>query len=243
LALKRTICKKEIDFQLAPPNIDWCKAAKGAIQIFKNHFMGACRLCTSDKHFLMQLWLEQIIPQAIITLNPLHTSRLDPRLSAYAHLNGTFDFNRMSLLAPLGTHVVIHKTPDQHHSWSIHGQDGWYLGPALDHYCGYRIYVTNTTAERHSNTVEFFNATTCNMPQTSSADVAIVATNTLLHALQHPAPAAPSAQIGDQQQQVLLQLTTIFTTNVKPTTTASRVDKASLRCNMRLSKKRRRAHD
>ena len=50
---------------------------------------------------------------------------------------------------------MVHKTPNKRASWTAHGVDGWYLGPAMDHYLCYRVYITNTRAERNSDTVEF----------------------------------------------------------------------------------------
>jgi hypothetical protein len=108
-ALKRTIRDKDIDFQLVPPHTHRRNAAERAIQTFKNHFV-AC-LCTADKFFPMRLW-DRILPQASTTLNFLRTSRLNPRLSSEAHLNGNLDFNRTPL-APLGTRVIVHETPEK----------------------------------------------------------------------------------------------------------------------------------
>lgn len=73
-----------------------------AIQTFKNHFV-AC-LCTTDKHFPIHLW-DRILPQATTTLNLLHSSQLNLRLSAKVHLDGTFNFN-CTPLSPLGTLVI-----------------------------------------------------------------------------------------------------------------------------------------
>jgi hypothetical protein len=70
-------------------------------------------------------------------------------------LNGTFDYNRTSL-APPGTKILIHEKPNQRRSWDPHGVEGWYLGPATDHYRCYRVYVSKTRAERITDTVELF---------------------------------------------------------------------------------------
>jgi hypothetical protein len=37
-----------------------------------------------------------------------------------------------------------------------HGQDGWYIGPALEHYRCYTVYITKTRGDRIVETVEFF---------------------------------------------------------------------------------------
>jgi hypothetical protein len=132
-ALKRSIRDKGIDYQLVPPHAHRRNAAERAIRTFKNHFI-AC-LGTTDKNFPLHLW-DRILPQAITTLNLLRSSRLNPRLSAEEHLNGTFDFNRTPL-APLGTKVIIHEKPSERRSWAPHGLDGWYVGHAPEHYCCY----------------------------------------------------------------------------------------------------------
>ena len=59
-------------------------------------------------------------------------------------------------LAPPGTKVLIHETPDQRRSWEPHDVDGWYIGPAREHYRCYRVYVPTTRAERVAKTVQFF---------------------------------------------------------------------------------------
>jgi hypothetical protein len=154
-----------------------CNAAARASRTFKNHFV--IILCSTDPSFFpMHFWVG-LLPQAIITLNLLRSSHLNPRLvSAYEHLEGTFDFNRTPL-APPGTKVVIHEKPKQRASWVVHGLDGWYFGPALDHYRCYKVYVTKTVATRITDTVECFPAQ-CPMPKTSSANAALSATRDII---------------------------------------------------------------
>jgi hypothetical protein len=52
-----------------------------------------------DPTFPLKLW-DKLLPQATITLNLLRKSRINPRMSAYAQLNGHFDFNRTPLAPP-----------------------------------------------------------------------------------------------------------------------------------------------
>jgi hypothetical protein len=53
------------------------------------------------------------------------------------------------------------------------------------------------------------------MPQTSSADYASLAARDLIHALLHPAPAAPFAQLGSAQSEALQQLAQIFASSAR----------------------------
>jgi hypothetical protein len=203
ILLKQHMTKQQIDFQLAPPDNHRRNAAERAIQTFKKHFK-AC-LAGTDPNFPIYLWPE-LLPQAELTLNLLRSSRLNPKLSAYAHLEGNFDFNRTPL-APPGTKIVVH---DKHHkTWALHGLSGWYLGPAIDHYRCYTTWITDTRGIRISDTVDFFPAHVPK-PQTSSADRALDAAQDLIHALQNPAPAAPFIEIGHQQTQALRRLADIF---------------------------------
>jgi hypothetical protein len=101
----------------------------------------------------MHLW-DILLPQAVITLNMLRTSRINPKLSAATHIYGQYDFNRAPM-APPGTRIIAHEKPNRRQTWAPHGQDGWYIGPALEHYRCYTVYITKTRGERVVETVDF----------------------------------------------------------------------------------------
>jgi hypothetical protein len=101
-----------------------------------------------------------------MTLNMLRTSRINPKLSAYSQLFGHFDYNKTPL-APQGTKVVIHERPQQGRMFGDHGREGFYIGPAMQHYRHYSVFVTTTRGERVSNKVKF-SPTKVTMPTTSS---------------------------------------------------------------------------
>jgi hypothetical protein len=105
LALRNHLTKQGIDYHLAPPHIHRRNNAERAIQTFKNHLISG--LCSVDSNFPLKLW-DKLLPQATITLNLLRKSIIKPRISAYAQLNGRFDFNRVPL-APPGTRVIAHE--------------------------------------------------------------------------------------------------------------------------------------
>jgi hypothetical protein len=110
---------------------------------------------------------------------------------------------------PPGTQIMAHEKPDQRASWDPHGLDGYYLGPALDHYRCYQVHITKTKGTRIVDTVEFPPAK-LTMPSTSSKYLASIAALELSNALQNPAPAAPFSKIGTAQLQALRQLSDIF---------------------------------
>ena len=118
----------------------------------ENHSVAG--LCTTDSNFPLFLW-DKLVHQAYITINLLQASHLNPKLSAYAQIHGSFTFNHTPL-APPGTKVVIYIKPDKQKSWDPHGNTGWYIGPAMEYYRCYHIYVPKTQAYQIANTVEFF---------------------------------------------------------------------------------------
>lgn len=154
----------------------------------------------------MSLW-DRSIEQGLDSLNLLHASWINPRPSAYAQLNSTFDYNAMPMALP-GTRVLLHEKPSVQGSWAPHGEEGWYVGPAKKHYRCYTIHVNRTNSEHIGDTVAFF-LTHTTMPAQSSVDAAIQAAKDLIHALKHP-QLATSFDIGDEQLQALTQLATIF---------------------------------
>jgi hypothetical protein len=184
--LKMYLHQQNIPFQLVPPYNHRRNSAERAIRPFKDHLIAG--LCSTEKSFPMHLW-DILLPQAVITLNMLRTSRINPKLSASTHIYGQYDFNR-SPMAPPGTRIISHETPNRRRTWAPHGQDGWYTGPALEHYRCYTVYVTKTKGESIVETVDFF-PEKFTLPFPSAQDLATQAAAELTHALLHPQPAGP----------------------------------------------------
>jgi hypothetical protein len=151
--LKQTLNKHKIAYQLlVPPHLHRLNAAERAIQTFKNHFITT--LCIADPNFPAKEW-DRLLPQAELTLNLLRNCRFNPKLSAYAALHGTFDFNKTPI-APPGTKVLIHEKPDNRLSWAPRGTDTWYIGPAMEHYQCVNCYMPDTHSTRIADTVQYF---------------------------------------------------------------------------------------
>jgi hypothetical protein len=75
--LKTYLHQQDITFQLVPPYSHRRNAAERAIRSFKDHLIAG--LCSTEKYFPMHLW-DRLLPQAVITLNMLSTSRINPKL-------------------------------------------------------------------------------------------------------------------------------------------------------------------
>jgi hypothetical protein len=125
-------------------------------------------------------------------------------------------------MAPPGTRMIAHEKPKQRASWNPHGVDGWYIGPAPDHYRCYRVHIKKTKSDRIFVTVEFFPAKVA-MPRTASKDMSTFEAQELTHALMHPAPAAPFSAIGGAQLEALRKLATLFDATLPRSTTGSYV--------------------
>ena len=63
-------------------------------------------LASTDPKFPSYKW-DLLIPKAVLNLNILRNSRVNPKLSAYAYIHGNLDFNDTQLDAP-GTRDLIH---------------------------------------------------------------------------------------------------------------------------------------
>jgi hypothetical protein len=96
-------CK--INMELVPPRCHRQNVAEVAIRNFKSHFLSVLAGVADD--FPQNLWA-CLLPQTEITLNLIWQSNATPTVSAYAHLSGPFDYNKMPLL-PMGCKVQIHE--------------------------------------------------------------------------------------------------------------------------------------
>ena len=163
--LKRALKKNDLTYQLVPPHIHRRNAVERVINTFKNHLLAILASCNPD--FPIAEW-DRLLVQCDLTLNLLRSSRVNPRLSAYAYLNGNFDFNKTPL-APPGTRVLVHLKPDQRASWAYHGEDGWYVGPSLEHYRCVKCYMPATARVRDVDTLQFF-PNKVPIPSTSTED-------------------------------------------------------------------------
>jgi len=185
--MRQSIQEKGLKYQLSDTYDHHAQPAERHVGTYKNHLGSILNGCDAD--FPPHLWC-RTIKQSEITINCLRKSRINPKLSAYTQLFGIFDFNATPMV-PVGTRAIIYEDREQRpNTWANHGQRGWYIGPAMEHYRNYTIFVTKTRAERHGKTVEFF-PTKYNLPATSTDDQAAAAITDLIHALKNPAPAGP----------------------------------------------------
>lgn len=146
--LKQALSKENIIGQLVPPHNHRSNAAERTIQTFKYRFK-AC-LVTVNSDFLLREW-DQLLVQVKLTLTLL----VNPKLLAYTYLFGQFDYNQTPLVPP-GTKIIAHEKAQKRASWEIHGEQGWSIGPSLEHYLCIKWFFTKTRSKKNVDTVIFF---------------------------------------------------------------------------------------
>ena len=129
-------------------------------------------------------------------MNLMRPSHINPAISAYNQVHGIYDFNKHPL-APPGCKILIHDRPDHRASWDDKGTEGFYIGPALEHYRNYRCYINGTNSIRTSDTVEFYPKDNP-MPASSSSDRLHMILTDLLDVLRHPHPSSPFLRVGTE---------------------------------------------
>jgi hypothetical protein len=121
---------------------------------------------------------------------------------------GQYDFNRAPR-APPGTRIIAHETPSRRRTWAPHGQDGWYIRPALEHCRCYTVYINKTRGDRIVETVDFF-PEKLTLPSPSPQDLTTQTAVDLTRALLHPQPVGPCFKVGDAHKTDLKRLADIF---------------------------------
>eukprot|EP00804_Cyclotella_cryptica_P022984 CCRYP_014977-RA/>CCRYP_014977-RA protein AED:0.29 eAED:0.29 QI:0/0/0/1/0/0/4/0/551 len=142
--------------------------------------------------FLLKLW-DKLLPQTEITLHPLRQSNATPTVSAYAHLSGPFDNNKM-LLAPMGCNAQVHEKTHSHETWAFHSVDGWYINTSPEHYRMHHCHIKSTNSECLSDTVHFHHKHITN-PSLTPVDKLMAAIADCSHSLLTQAPTSGTSNI------------------------------------------------
>jgi hypothetical protein len=141
----------EFDMELVSPGCHQCNAAKVAIRNSNAHFLSI--LAGVADNFSPSLW-DWLLPQTKITINLIGQSNATPTVSAYAHLSGPFNYNKMPL-APMRCEAQVHEKTDKCSTWAYHLVDGWYLFMSPEHSCTHNCHIRHTKSKQLSDTVQF----------------------------------------------------------------------------------------
>jgi hypothetical protein len=129
-AYKTAIETSKMMYQLIPPNNHQQNMAEKAIQTFKNHFVSVLSRCAPTMP--MYLWC-QLLPQVELQLLLLRQSRVNPNMSAYAHLYGQHDCNKHPFV-PIGMEALVHDKPHKQQTFAEHCRKAFVLGTSTKHY-------------------------------------------------------------------------------------------------------------
>ena len=200
--MKAALRKYNLEYQLVQPDIHRRNSAERAVRTFKNHFLSC--LATCHKDFPIREW-DRLIPQAVITINMLRNARVNPALSAYTYLNGVYNFNKHPM-APFGSKVMIHNKVNSRGSWEYHSDEGWYLGPSLEHYRCFRCFNPETRQEIISDTVEIIEEN-IPLPAASIDDYLKQSISDILTIFKKPQKTnLPFLKYGDETKNAIVQV-------------------------------------
>ncbi len=177
-AAMKELITETCHYELVPPGCHRRNLAEVSIKHFKQHMISI--LAGIDPAFPLSHW-EKLLPQAELTFNLLRKSHATPTISAYAHVHGQYDYNKMPL-APIGCAVHIHEQAAKRATWAPHTIAGWYLGPSREHYRCHVVLPKQTQRTRVCETVVFKHKTITS-PTLSPADHVVAAAGELTNAL------------------------------------------------------------
>jgi hypothetical protein len=129
-AYKTAIETSKMTYQLVPPNNHQQNMAEKAIQTFKNHFVSVLSECAPTMP--MHLWC-QLLPQVELQLLLLGQSRVNPNMSAYAHLYRQHNYNKHPFV-PIGMEALVHDEPHKRQTYAEHCRKAFVLGTSTKHY-------------------------------------------------------------------------------------------------------------
>lgn len=141
-----------------------------------------------------------------MTLNLLRASRRNQKLSAYAILEGEYNFNHTPLEPPRAR-AQIYTDQTIRTSWAPHSKDAWYIGPEMQHYICYKLWVPKTRGTRISQTATF-SPEYAKMSAIAKEDMAILIAKDLVDTLTQPQNKQKNLTL--QHRDALKQFSEIF---------------------------------
>lgn len=149
--LEEFLKEVKVKIEFVPPANHRANPSERAIRHAKNGIIAMCH--TADPQFPANVLFEEVVGQAEIVLNQLRPWHDDPTINAWTGMhNAPYDHSAHPM-SIFGMRVVAYENSQQRPSWGAHGKDGFYLGPALQHYRCWRIHITETNSTRISDTI------------------------------------------------------------------------------------------
>ena len=107
--------------------------------------------------------------------------RQNPKLSAWAGMEGEYHFNATPI-APPGSAMLMQIKPGDRTAYELNAKKAWYRGPCLNHFRSFWGILPSTKGERISDTVKFQHHAIA-MPQLTPADQILETTRQLNDAI------------------------------------------------------------
>ena len=183
-----------VTITFVPPDIHRANPAERSIRTAKNHITAA--LCNVDPNFPIEAW-DCILEQAELTLNLMRSSAFTPNCSAWQAVRGPYIFAATPIAVP-GTRVLAFNGPDKRASWAAHGIEGFYVGPALDHYRCYTVYIPSTRRTRIVSQLSWHPAAHMAMPGVSPLSQVTYSIDQLEEAIRLATTSRPEIFASDQ---------------------------------------------
>jgi hypothetical protein len=122
-SFKQCILEQQIQYKLVTPGNHQHNQAERTIQTFKAHFISI--LASIDEKFPLSLWCHLLEPTEL-TLNLLCQSKVAPKMSAFAHVNGPHNYMKKTF------HLwAVQSKPTSNRRTAAHGTHIQTLGLAL----------------------------------------------------------------------------------------------------------------
>lgn len=112
-------------------------------------------LAGTDPSFPKNLW-DLLLPMVDMTLAILRPSCIIANTSSwdFIHRKNPFDFTKTPF-GPAGCKVLVYESAASRSSMSDHGVEGYFIGPALEYYRCFTVYIPSTKSIRISDTVSW----------------------------------------------------------------------------------------
>ena len=183
----------KVHYRYVPPGNHRTNHAERDIRTWKNHYTSV--IAGVDPSFPKDMW-DELLDQVDLTLNVLRSSGVNNE-SAWDHTCGAYDYTR-NPIGPAGAKVLVYESPLLRKSFDDHGVEGFYLGPAWNHYRCFRVYIPSTGQLRISDTLSWhlhdpFGLLSNHSTHDSISDAIEVLTIALNNCSNSTTPADPSA--------------------------------------------------
>ena len=142
----------DVTYHLTPKSKHSRNSAQKAIQTWRDYFLSGMASTYTD--FPLSQWCK-LFEQGNITLNLFRSSRLNPKLSAYAQFFGAFKYQKTPFPPP-GMKLMAHVLPIDHHLFGTHAIKGFSVCFAMEHHRYFKIFIPSTGGVHIAETVGLF---------------------------------------------------------------------------------------